>query len=281
MGDENDIKTLFKKTEWSGIDKFWSHINKNTEEAKIWDKYGRRIIESLAPYNIARDCYQKRVCCTQEVPKLVTKTAGQKGSYVDVLVKNGGIDDDSLYRLQGNTLDAINKEIAKLAEKTKDVNLEKLCPVCIDDDGKDPCDEKTKKKPTTTTTKSTTPTTNGCTPSTEEIEIQSCAPRAETVCSTEDVISEEITYEKRCKEVVNKHCTGVLGHAGLNVKREAEAEADPQFLGGLPYAHGAAFAPAPVAYAVPQAVTKSPCTEVKTEHCVDVPIIVEKVTPVE
>ena len=36
-----------------------------------------------------------------------------------------------------------------------------------------------------------------CTPSTEEIEIQSCAPTAETVCSTADVVSEEITYEKR------------------------------------------------------------------------------------
>merc|ERR1711992_476454 len=127
-----------------------------------------------------------------------------------------------------------------------------------------------------------------CTPSTEEIEIQSCAPRAETVCKTEDVVSEEITYEKRCAEVVNKHCAGPLGHAGLIVKREAEAEADPQFLAGLPYAHGvhgfAHVAPAPVAYAVPQAVTKTietPCTEVKTEHCVDVPITVEKVTPVE
>merc|ERR1719158_499946 len=127
-----------------------------------------------------------------------------------------------------------------------------------------------------------------CTPSTEEIEIQSCAPRAETVCKTEDVVSEEITYEKRCAEVVNKHCAGVVGHAGLIVKREAEAEADPQFLAGLPYAHGvhgfAHVAPAPVAYAVPQAVTKTietPCTEVKTEHCVDVPIIKPVVTPVE
>merc|ERR1711992_427880 len=133
-----------------------------------------------------------------------------------------------------------------------------------------------------------------CTPSTEEIEIQSCAPRAENVCTTEDVVSEEITYEKRCKEVVNKHCAGVLGHAGLIVKREAEAEADPQFLhaglgyahaGIAPYAHAAPLvAPAPVAYAVPQAVTKTietPCTEVKTEHCVDVPIIKPIVTPVE
>merc|ERR1712108_33608 len=130
-----------------------------------------------------------------------------------------------------------------------------------------------------------------CVPSTEEIEIQSCAPRAENICSTADVVSEEITYEKRCKEVVNKHCAGVVGHAGLIVKREAEAEADAQILAGLPLAHGvapyahAAFAaPAPVAYAVPQAVTKTietPCTEVKTEHCVDVPIIKEVVTPVE
>merc|ERR1711997_467619 len=133
-----------------------------------------------------------------------------------------------------------------------------------------------------------------CVPSTEEIEIQSCAPRTENVCTTADVASEEITYEKRCKEVVNKHCAGVVGHAGLIVKREAEAEADPQFLhaglgyahaGIAPYAHAAPLvAPAPVAYAVPQAVTKTietPCTEVKTEHCVDVPIIKPIVTPVE
>merc|ERR1712241_345912 len=73
-----------------------------------------------------------------------------------------------------------------------------------------------------------------CTPSTEEIEIQSCAPRAENICSTADVVSEEITYEKRCKEVVNKHCAGVVGHAGLIVKREAEAEADAQILAGVP-----------------------------------------------
>merc|ERR1712012_1110592 len=73
-----------------------------------------------------------------------------------------------------------------------------------------------------------------CTPSTEEIEIQSCAPTAETVCKTEDVVSEEITYEKRCKEVVNKHCAHIApyaAHPGLIVKREAEAEADAQVLG--------------------------------------------------
>merc|ERR1711928_205975 len=80
---------------------------------------------------------------------------------------------------------------------------------------------------------------------------------------------------------------------GYKRAAEAEAEADPEALYGLagvaPYAHAVGVAhaapvshaaplvaPAPVAYAVPQAVTKSietPCTEVVTEHCVDVPII--------
>merc|ERR1739844_561958 len=129
-----------------------------------------------------------------------------------------------------------------------------------------------------------------CTPSTEEIEIQSCAPTAENVCSTADVVSEEITYEKRCKEVVNKHCAHVGGyaHAGLIVKREADAEADAQVFGYGGLHHGLGYAgyahPAPVAVALPAPVTKTietPCTEVSTEHCVDVPIVKEIVTPVE
>merc|ERR1711990_1077103 len=128
-----------------------------------------------------------------------------------------------------------------------------------------------------------------CTPSTEEIETQSCAPTAENICSTADVVSEEITYEKRCKEVVNKHCAHVGGyaHAGLVVKREAEAEADAQVFGYGGLHHGLGYAgyahPAPVAVALPAPVTKTietPCTEVSTEHCVDVPIVKEVITPV-
>merc|ERR1712048_311109 len=99
--------------------------------------------------------------------------------------------------------------------------------------------------------------------------------------------SEEITYEKRCKEVVNKHCGHVAPH-GLIVKREAEADAEagvPLLHAGLPYAGYAGIAPfAHHAVAIPAPVTKTietPCTEVKTEHCVDVPIIKEVVTPVE
>merc|ERR1711971_1456660 len=89
-----------------------------------------------------------------------------------------------------------------------------------------------------------------CTPSTEEIEIQSCAPTAENVCSTADVVSEEINYEKRCKEVVNKHCAHIGGyaHAGLVghvVKREADAEADAQYLGYGGLHHGLGYADMP------------------------------------
>merc|ERR1712021_55503 len=123
-----------------------------------------------------------------------------------------------------------------------------------------------------------------CTPSTEEIEIQSCAPTAETICSTADVVSEEITYEKRCATVVNKHCAHI-GHAGLGehvVKREADAEADAQVFGYGGLHHGLGYAGyahhAPVAVALPAPVTKTietPCTEVSTEHCVDVPIVKE------
>ena len=44
-----------------------------------------------------------------------------------------------------------------------------------------------------------------CDPGTEEIEIQSCAPRTENVCTTEDVVSEEITYEKRYYSIIQKN----------------------------------------------------------------------------
>merc|ERR1712127_893107 len=101
-----------------------------------------------------------------------------------------------------------------------------------------------------------------CTPSTEEIEIQSCAPTAENVCSTADVVSEEITYEKRCKEVVNKHCAHIGGYA--------DAGADAQYLGYVGLHHGLGYAgyahPAPVAVALPapvntcHVVTKVVCT---------------------
>merc|ERR1740129_2623767 len=87
----------------------------------------------------------------------------------------------------------------------------------------------------------------------------------------------------RCKEVVNKHCAHIGGyaHAGLVghvVKREADAEADAQYLGYGGLHHGLGYA----GYAHPAPVTKTietPCTEVATEHCVDVPIVKEVVTP--
>jgi len=132
---------------------------------------------------------------------------------------------------------------------------------------------------------------------------QTCTPRAEEVCSTETVATEEIEYEKVCKEIVDTLCDAAapIGYAGYHhIKREAEAEAeaeadaeaDPQYF-AAPYGHAGyaavapaaapiAVAPAPVAHAVAHSVTatvKHACREVTTEHCVDNPKVIE--VPVE
>merc|ERR1712130_973854 len=54
----------------------------------------------------------------------------------------------------------------------------------------------------------------------DTLEVQTCVPRVDQVCITEDVPSEEITYEKRCKEVVSKTCSPVIvkRSARLNLK---------------------------------------------------------------
>ena len=76
--------------------------------------------------------------------------------------------------------------------------------------------------------------------------------------------------------MVSKTCSPVI------VKRSAEAEpeADPQFYGHFGhYGYGA-----PITYALPELKTKeieTPCAEHTTEHCVDVPIVKEVITPVE
>lgn len=125
----------------------------------------------------------------------------------------------------------------------------------------------------------TVPLAPVCVTEEEEIEVQSCAPRIENVCETKEITSQEITYEKKCKEVVSKQCTpGVAPVGATVVLKKREAEADPQFL-AAPYAAPVA---APVALASPVTqVVKSACHEVVTEHCVNVPVPVEKVTPVE
>merc|ERR1719436_1892993 len=108
----------------------------------------------------------------------------------------------------------------------------------------------------------------------DTLEVQTCAPRADEACTTADVVSEEITYEKRCKEVVSKTCSPVIVKRSADA--EPEAEADPQY-------YGYGFA-APHVVALPEIKTKTietPCAEHTSEHCVDVPIIKEVVTPVE
>ena len=129
---------------------------------------------------------------------------------------------------------------------------------------------------------------SNCAPVVEILTTQTCAPRAENVCTTQVVDTEEIEYEKVCKEVTDVICDApaapyVAAAAPVAVatvaKREAEAEADPQYLlGGYHAAPLAAAAPvvAPAVHAVAHSVkatVKHACREVVTEHCVDNPII--------
>merc|ERR1712025_1215361 len=81
---------------------------------------------------------------------------------------------------------------------------------------------------------------------------QLCTPSTENVCTTETVETEEIEYEKVCKEVVDTICDAPLApvahYAHAIYKREAEAEAeagadaeaDPQFLAPYALTHAAA-----------------------------------------
>merc|ERR1712106_1141485 len=104
---------------------------------------------------------------------------------------------------------------------------------------------------------------------------------AENICTKQTVETEEIEYEKVCKEVIDNICDGPFAHGVY--KREAEAEADAQYFAGLPYAAAPlAHAVAPVAAAVAHSVTatvKHACRSVTTEHCVDNPKV--KLVPVE
>merc|ERR1711942_333108 len=121
----------------------------------------------------------------------------------------------------------------------------------------------------------TVPAAN-CKTDIEVLVTQTCVPTAENVCNTETVETEEIEYEKVCKEVVDTICDqpavvpAAVGYHAI-AKREADAEADPQFF-AHPYAAHA------VAHSV-TATVKHACREVTTEHCVDNPKI--KIVPVE
>ena len=120
----------------------------------------------------------------------------------------------------------------------------------------------------------------------EVLTTQTCVPTAENVCTTQTVDTEEIEYEKVCKEVTDVICDApAVAPAAYHIaKREADAEADPQYLlaGGYHAAAVAAPVVAPAVHAVAHSVkatVKHACREVVTEHCVDNPKI--KLVPVE
>merc|ERR1712223_1164693 len=58
------------------------------------------------------------------------------------------------------------------------------------------------------------------------IETQACTPRSETVCNTIDVTHQHVEYEQICEDVTSTHCPAAPAHL---IKREADAEADPQY----------------------------------------------------
>jgi len=133
-----------------------------------------------------------------------------------------------------------------------------------------------------------------CVTEQEILVTQTCTPTAENVCNTQTVETEEIEYEKVCKDVVDVLCDAPAAYAHV-VKREADAEADADadafygyagHIAAAPLAHAAVAAPvahvAPVAHAVAHsavATVKHACREVTTQHCVDNPKV--KIVPVE
>merc|ERR1712227_840744 len=91
----------------------------------------------------------------------------------------------------------------------------------------------------------------------EVLTTQTCVPTAENVCTTQTVDTEEIEYEKVCKEVTDVICDAPAVAVAASVV--------------APAVHA-------VAHSV-KATVKHACREVVTEHCVDNPKI--KLVPVE
>jgi hypothetical protein len=128
----------------------------------------------------------------------------------------------------------------------------------------------------------------------DEIETQVCTPRVDHVCETKDVTAQHVEYEKKCIEVTSKHCAGIAAPAvaaapvaHVVAKRDAEQKDREGKFYGFHGLHHAAIAPvaapiaAPVAYAAHHETVTTPCHEVVSEHCLDSPIVVETVVPIE
>merc|ERR1712045_776929 len=66
-------------------------------------------------------------------------------------------------------------------------------------------------------------------------------PRSETVCNTIDVTHQHVEYEQICEDVTSTHCPAAPAHL---IKREADAEADPQYFAAPGYGYaGLGYAP--------------------------------------
>merc|ERR1712128_94642 len=112
---------------------------------------------------------------------------------------------------------------------------------------------------------------SNCNTTHEILVTQLCTPSAENVCTKETVDTEEIEYEKICKEVVDTICDAPIAHSIY--KREAEAEADPHFF--CPYCSTCCCCPSsypcpyccPCPYCPPRCPCCCPLCDCHSETC--------------
>merc|ERR1712141_347441 len=107
----------------------------------------------------------------------------------------------------------------------------------------------------------------------ETVTLKSCAPKIDNKCDDIEVPIQTVEFEENCVDVTTKICKPKLVEAAAaddsaveKVKREAEAEADPQFFGHhavLPYVHHAV---APVLYT-------TECEDKVDKVCHKVPVV--------
>jgi len=97
-------------------------LNKaDKKKEKLWERYGKKIVEALMPENLAKECFQKTKCYKVTRWMACTKIAGYKNeSYTESLNKRGGIPAEELLLVDAKTAsieEEIKKEIKKGIQK--------------------------------------------------------------------------------------------------------------------------------------------------------------------
>jgi len=93
-------------------------LNKaDKKKEKLWERYGKKIVEALMPENLAKECFQKTKCYKVTRWMACTKIAGYKNeSYTESLNKRGGIPAEELLLVDAKSA-SIEEEIKKEIKK--------------------------------------------------------------------------------------------------------------------------------------------------------------------